>query len=128
QELVAVLALEARERGGSGTEDADAFAVVRRKVFGKLARIADGFVEIGVADDDVGERGERRIGHDAAEGEFALEKGSVVLADSVLHGVVIGIVGLDENAAREIAAAGAAGNLREELEGALGGAEVWHRE
>src|SRR5206468_11102186 len=56
------------------------------------------------------------------------EEGGVVLADGVPHGVVIGVVGLNEDAAGKIAAAGAAGNLREELKGALGGAEVGHGE
>ena len=43
-------------------------------------------------------------------------------------GGVLGVAGLDEHAARTIAAAGAARDLHQELEGALGRAEIGHRE
>src|SRR4029077_14078747 len=88
----------------------------------------DGLVEAAITDDDVGERSEGRIGHDAAKVEVALEKRRKVLFDSVLDRVVLGIKSLDQDAAGEIAAPGTAGDLREELEGAFGGAEVRHVE
>src|SRR5215472_2689200 len=128
EELEAMLAFEASKRSGGGTEDADTFAIERSEVLGELAGPANGFVETGVANNDVGKCGKRRIGHDAAEVELALEKGRVVLVNGVLHGVVLWVVGLNQHAAGEIAAAGAAGDLREELEGALGGTKVGHGE
>src|ERR1700722_13925546 len=59
---------------------------------------------------------------------FAFEEGGVVLADGVLNGVVLWVVGLDQDAARKIASAGASGDLGEELEGAFGGTEVGQME
>src|SRR5690348_11825003 len=116
--------LQARERGGRGAEDADFFAIVRRKILGKLARPEDRFFEAGIAHNHVGERSEGRIGHHTAEVEFALEEREVILLDGVLNGVVVGIKSLDEHATGEVAAASAAGDLGEQLKGALGRAEV----
>src|ERR1700739_3371996 len=97
---------------------------MRREVFGELTRPADSLFEAGVSDDYVCQRGERRVRHDAAELQFPFTKRRVVLLDGVLDRVMPGIKGLDKHAARELAAAGAAGNLREQLEGALGSAKI----
>src|SRR5262252_9690963 len=119
-----MLFFQARQRRSRRSQNADFLAVMRRKILGKLARPEDGFFEAGVAHNHVGERSERRIGQHAAKMEFALEEGRVVLLDGVLDGVVGGIKSLDVDAAREFTAAGAAGNLGEQLKGPYGGAKV----
>ena len=55
---------------------------------------------------------------------FLFVEGNVILLRGVLDRVVLGIIGLDENFAGEFAASGASGNLREQLEGAFGGAKI----
>src|SRR5690348_17939811 len=56
--------------------------------------------------------------------QFALEERDVVLFDRILDGVMFRIKRLDKNAAGQLAAAGAAGHLRQQLERALGSAKV----
>src|SRR5215470_16682447 len=123
-----MLPFQARERGGRGPKNANFLSVVGRKIFRKLARPEDGFFEAGVAHDYVGERSERRIGQHAAEVQLALEERKVILPDGVLNRVMLRIKRLDEHAAGEIAAAGAACDLREQLKSALGGAKVGQAE
>ena len=79
-------------------------------------------------DEDVGERGERWIAHGAAEVHLARGEAGVVVLAGELVDVVVGLVGLDEDASGFVAAAGAAGDLGEELEDALRSAEVWEAE
>jgi hypothetical protein len=62
--------------------------------------------------------------HGAAEVHLARGEAGVVVLAGELVDVVVGLVGLDEDTARFVAAAGAARDLGEELEDALGGAEV----
>ena len=66
--------------------------------------------------------------HPAAVFQFALDEGFVVVGGGGEDGVVVGVVGLDDDAAGKISAAGAAGDLGHELEDAFGGAEVGHGE
>src|SRR5689334_15003170 len=98
-----MFALQARERGGGGTENADFLAIVRRKILGKLARPENRSFEAGIAHDDVGERSERRVSHHTAEVKFALEEGNVILLHGVLDSVVARIKSLDEHAAGKFA-------------------------
>ena len=123
-----MLLFQARERRGRRAENADFLAVMGRKVLGKLARPEDRSFEAGVAHNHVGERSERRVGHHAAKVQFALEEGEVILFDGVLNRVVVRIKGLDEHAAGKFSAAGAASDLREQLKGALSGAEIGQAE
>src|SRR5215470_9422867 len=99
-----------------------------REKLRKLSGPLDGFLETPIADDDIGQRSGRRIGHDAAVMEFAFEEGGIILLDRVLDGVVPGIERLDEDAAGQIATAGTAGDLRKKLKSAFGGPEVRHVE
>jgi len=59
-----------------------------------------------------------------AGGQLLAVEGVVVLAHGELEHRVERGVGLDDDAAGEVAAAGAAGHLDQQLEGALAGAEV----
>ena len=63
-------------------------------------------------------------GHDAAVFDFALEESGVVLLDSVLNGVMLRVVGLHEHFAGQVAAAGAARDLRQQLKCAFGSVEI----
>ena len=74
------------------------------------------------------ERDERRIAHRLPELQLALVERRVVLPAGELDAVVIGIERLDDRLARLLAAAGAAGHLRQQLKRPLGGAEVGHAE
>jgi len=123
-ELEAVIATQARERRGSGPENFHAAFLERREIFPERAGPANRVLDFAVAHENGGERGERRIVQDAAEVSFLLVEGNVVLLGGVLDRVMFGIVGLDENFSGEFAASRASGNLREQLEGALGGAKV----
>ena len=71
-------------------------------------------------------RGARRAGSRCRGAQLQLLRGEalVVVAGRGVDGVVVGRVGLDDDAAGALAAAGAAGDLGEELERALAGAEV----
>src|SRR5208282_4086348 len=60
----------------------------------------------------------------AAKVRFLFVEGSIVLARRALNRVVLGVIGFDEDFAGEFAAACAAGNLREELKRAFGGAKI----
>ncbi len=64
----------------------------------------------------------------AAELHLLGDEAGEVVACGHLHGVVVGVVGLDEDFAGEVAASGASADLGEELEDAFGGAEVGHAE
>ena len=74
------------------------------------------------------ERHERRVAHRAAELHLALVERRIVLPARELDAVVVRIQRLDDRLARLLAAAGAAGDLREQLERPLGGAEVGQAE
>ena len=64
----------------------------------------------------------------AAEAHLLFKKSFEILANSVLNRVVLRIKCLDEDFAGQIATARASGNLREQLECALCGAEIGHAE
>ena len=70
------------------------------------------------------EAAERRVSELAAELDLALVHRAVVVGGGGLDGVVLRRVGLDDDAAAARPAAGAAGDLLQELERALAGAEV----
>ena len=92
------------------------------------ARPLQGVVEFVAADEDVGQGGVGRVVHPAAELQFFFVEADEVVAGGVLHGVVILKISLQHDFAGRLAASGASGNLGEELEGALGGAEVGEAE
>ena len=74
-----------------------------------------------------GEHGTSLVGREvefAAKFEFLLAKAIKVMASSVLDAGCVRGAGLNEDFAFQFAASGASGDLGEELEGALGGAEV----
>ena len=79
---------------------------------------------VGRAHDQVDERRHRRVAHGAAELQLALEEGVVVLRARVYQRVVVGHVRLQDHLARRVAAPRAPRHLRQQLEGALGRAEV----
>src|SRR3984893_6887375 len=119
-----MLTLQSRQWGRGGAEDAQSFAIVRGEIFRELARPANRFLQICVAHDYVRQRRKWRIGHRAPEWRFALVKCRIVLLYRVLNRVVLRIKSLNQDASRQIATACATGNLREQLEGALGGAKI----
>ena len=62
--------------------------------------------------------------HPVAELKFLFVEANKVVVGCELHGVVILEIGLQDDFAGGLAASGASGDLGEELESALGGAEV----
>ena len=80
------------------------------------------------AHDGVDQRHQRRIAHRPAELQLALVERRVVLPARELDAVVIGIERLDDRFARLLAAAGAAGDLRQQLKRPLRRAEVGQAE
>ena len=71
-----------------------------------------------------GQRRERRIVHQSPEAQLFLEERRVVLLRGMLYRVVLWIVRLHQHFAAQFAAPRATRHLREQLEGALRGAEV----
>src|SRR5687767_12389603 len=129
KDLDAVLAAQARERGGRGAEDAAGALGV-----GAVERAAQHVGrrlharEVVAVDEQRGERDEWRVAQTPSVVDLLLEEALVVLRAGVAQGVVARVVGLYEHATGETAAPRAPGDLRDELEGALGRAEVGHRE
>lgn len=122
EELPAPAVLFAFEGGGDGWGDVEA-GVGFEAAFGGLCALGDGgFVGAGE-----GEAGEAGVGGEflcATVEEFFAGEGFVVAVAGGLDGGVFGEEGLDVDFAGEVAAAGASGDLCDELEGAFGGAEV----
>lgn len=91
-----------------------------------------GFGEYGFAgfccDSELEQVGEGRIAVHTALLELGGGKGNVIVAGGGRDGWMIGRVGLDEDPARAVAAAGAAGDLAQDLKGTFGGGEVWELE
>ena len=71
---------------------------------------------------------EGRVVEAAAIGQFALEEGGVVVARGCLDCIVLGVVGLHDNAPPAMAAPGSPGYLSQQLEGALGSPEIGQME
>src|SRR6267142_3726075 len=89
-----------------------------------LPRELHRIVERPAANDAVEQRDERRVAHAAAIDDLALEKRRVVLAARELDAVVLGVERLHDGFPRALAASRAAGNLRQQLEGAFGCTEI----
>ncbi len=64
------------------------------------------------------------IVHPAAKAEFFFVEAGEIVLRGVLHGVVVGKISLQHDFAWDFSAAGSAGNLGEQLKGALGGTEI----
>src|SRR2546427_7648883 len=128
QKLKAVLALQTHERRRSRPQNLDPLPIVGREILRELARPANCILQLLIAHDDIRERRERRIGHHLAEMQFALKKCLVILSRGIANRVMVRVKRLDEDAARQLAAAGAPGHLRQELKRALGGAKVGRSE
>ena len=87
-----------------------------------------GVVKLVAADQDVGERGVRRVVHPTAELQFFFVEADEVVVGGILHGVVILKISLQNDFAGSLAASGASGDLSEQLESTFGGAEVGQAE
>src|SRR5581483_3870917 len=88
-----------------------------------LGELARGSL-IAAADDDAGQTLERRVVVGLPVRELALYEAGVVVSGGQGDRGMRRREGLHDDAAAAIAAAGAACDLRQQLEGALGGAEV----
>ena len=83
-----------------------------------------GLGPIAPAHQELHHAGVRRVVEDAAEAHLLLGERGVVVRQRGADGVVLGKVGLDDDASRTFAAAGAARELRQHRVGALDRAEV----
>lgn len=95
---------------------------------GEVSEALVGAAAVGVAGEELDEAGVGGIVEHAAEAQLFGGEGLVVVVQGGLDGVVLGVVGLEDNSAGAVAAAGAAGELDEEVVGALDGAEVGEAE
>src|SRR4051812_15510438 len=78
--------------------------------------------------ENICKRRERRISHCLSKVEFLVVECQEVLRCGESNRVMIGVDGLDQNLARQLAATRAAGNLCEQLKGSLGCAKIRHTE
>src|SRR5437763_10807646 len=122
QQALAVAAAEHGERGGGGAEYRHAFDL--RRGMADAASDGLGFVRVLGRDDDRREPPERGHGGLAACLGLGGVEACCVSFDERRDDLRIGIVGLDEYASGLVAAAGAAGDLLDLLEAALGRAQV----
>ncbi len=83
---------------------------------------------LGIVHHDLHERGERRVAQRPAVAHLALEERFVVLRRGEPQHGMLGIEGLHDHASRSLPASGAARDLGQELERALGGAEIGQAE
>ena len=115
-------AAEHSERGGGGAEDRHALDV--RRGMADAAGDGFGFGRVLGGDDDRGEAPEWRHGRLASGLGLGGVEARCVAADQRGDHRRVGLVGLDQDAAGLVAAAGAAGDLLDLLEAAFGGAQV----
>ena len=108
----------------------DAFANCDAGGRGGLELAREGFgregdaLEHGAAEGDEGHAAEWRVGEAAAEFHFLLHEALEIVVARELDRGTERREGLDDNLAFHLAAAGTAGDLGEELECALAGAEI----
>src|SRR5579862_125856 len=100
----------------------------RVKPLSQSSRPLQGVVQIVTAAEHVRQGGVGRVVHPAAELQFLFVEADEVVLRGVLNRVVILKISLQNHFAGGLAASGASSNLREQLEGALGGAEVGQTE
>ena len=79
---------------------------------------------VGIRHKNAGERCERRIEHGLPISRFTRIEILESLIDRKLKRVVVREITLNDNSAWLVAAAGAAGNLGQQLKGSFGGAEI----
>src|SRR5215469_5071378 len=84
----------------------------------------EGFVLLLAAYQHVRQGAERRIPHQLTELDLLRVEAGIILLGSEADSIVLGIDGLDEDDAGQVAASGTSGCMREELERALGRAKV----
>ena len=96
-ELKAVVAAQARERRGGGTENLHAVLFERREISGQRARPANRVLDFAVAHEHGRERGERRVVQHAPEVRFLFVERNVILLRGVLNRVVLGIIRFDQH-------------------------------
>ncbi len=124
--MVAVEGLGTQERSGAGSGELKV-GDVREDAFEFQAGVVGGetdFVLVAATKGEQGEALEGGIEELLAELDFLVVEALEIMATGVLDGGMEGGEGLDEDFAFDIAAAGAASDLGEELKGAFAGAEV----
>ena len=125
--MEAIVPAEAGEGGGGWAQDSHGIARVG-EIFCELG--AEHFGEVfrwfflRAAHDDADHRRVRRVEKFLALGQGMFGERLVVVREGVVDRGVLGARGLHEDAAASVAAAGAPGDLGDELEGSLGGTEV----
>src|SRR5579864_7102291 len=83
-----------------------------------------GVVKIAAANQHIGQRGVRWIVHPTAKPEFLFVEADEVVAGGILDRIVILKIGLENHLTGRRSASGTAGDLSEELKGALSRTEV----
>src|ERR1700733_10506094 len=81
-------------------------------------------IKLVAANQNIGQSRIRGIMLPASQRKFLFIKSGEIVASGVLHGVMILKISLQNHFAGRLASPGASGNLGEQLEGTLGGAEV----
>src|SRR5688572_7165623 len=120
-----MLTPQSYERRRRGTEyDHASGCCSRFEAADDLCRRLHRLLERAAPHDRVDQRHHRRISHAAAKRELALEERAVVLAAGQLDAVVLGVEGLHDGLAGALAAPGPPGDLRQQLERALGSAKI----
>src|SRR5438067_744613 len=121
-----MLAAQASERRRRRPKDAARmFAVRVVKRIPKLLRSAQSCRRIFMTDEQERERNERRIAVISTMANLFLVEPAIVLRRRMPQSVMMRMVGLNQDASRQIAATCTAGNLGDQLKGALGSAEIW---
>ena len=87
---------------------------------------AHGHLLILVPNQDIGQGAERRVAQGSPELQFLLVEQPAIVRGGETDGIVLGLDGLHQDDARDVAASRAPGHLRQQLEGALGRPEVRH--
>src|SRR5260221_3340153 len=120
-----MLAAQTRERGGRRTEyAASVIAICFHQRVSQLMRDRVRSRHVFMPHQQQGQRDERRIAVIASMANLFIIKSAVVLGARMSQGIVMGMVGLNQDASGQITAAGAAGNLSDQLEGPFGGAKI----
>ena len=122
--MITVISLQSHDGSGGGTEHTHAFVPGLVEPFPKCSGPLQGVVKLVAADENVRQRRIRWVVHPAAELKLLLVETDEVVAGSVLHGVVILKIRLQNDFAGRLAAPGASSDLGEQLKRSLGGAEV----
>src|SRR6266481_1474127 len=120
-----MLAAQTRERGRRRAEDpASVIAICFHQRVSQLMSDRVGSRRIFVTNQQQSQRHERRITVIASMANLFIIESAIVLGAGMSQGIVMRMIGLNQNASGQITASGAAGNLSDQLESPFGSAEI----